>query len=95
MDVLASQARESNLSEAMIANIASNGRNVEDGLIEDEGMENLRIAVKRLSKQQRLCLELRAEGLRYQDIAEVLQIRTSTVGEFLRRAIQHLRKSSQ
>ena len=95
VDVLASQARESNLSEAMIANIASNGRNVEDGLIEDEGMENLRIAVKRLSKQQRLCLELRAEGLRYQDIAEVLQIRTSTVGEFLRRAIQHLRKSSQ
>jgi RNA polymerase sigma-70 factor (ECF subfamily) len=95
MDALASQARESNLSEAMMANIASNGRNVEDGLIEDEGMENLRIAVKRLSKQQRLCLELRAEGLRYQDIAEVLQIRTSTVGEFLRRAIQQLRKCSQ
>jgi RNA polymerase sigma-70 factor, ECF subfamily len=95
MDALASQARESNLSEAMMANIASNGRNVEDGLIEDEGMENLRIAVKRLSKQQRLCLELRAEGLRYQDIAEVLPIRTSTVGEFLRRAIQQLRKCSQ
>jgi RNA polymerase sigma-70 factor (ECF subfamily) len=95
VDALASQARESNLSEAMMANIASNGRNVEDGLIEDEGMENLRIAVKRLSKQQRLCLDLRAEGLRYQDIAEVLQIRTSTVGEFLRRAIQQLRKCSQ
>ena len=95
VDALALQARESDLSEAMMAAIPSNGRNAEDGLIEDEGVENLRIAVGRLSKQQRLCLELRAQGLRYQDIAEVLRIRTSTVGEFLRRAFQQLRKSSR
>jgi RNA polymerase sigma-70 factor (ECF subfamily) len=95
VDALADQARESDLSEAMMASIASNGRSVEDGLIENEGIKYVRTAVHRLSKQQRLCLELRAQGLRYQDIAEVLGIRTSTVGEFLRRAIQQLRKCSR
>jgi DNA-directed RNA polymerase specialized sigma24 family protein len=95
VDALASQARESNLSEAMMTNIASNGRNVEDALIEDDGMEKSPDCRQAAVWQQRLCLELRAESLRYQDIAEVLQIRTSTVGEILRRAIQHLRKCSQ
>lgn len=94
VDSLAQQARESNLSDEMVTTIPSNGHNIEAGLIHAQGMENLRLAVERLSKQQRLCLELRAQGLRYQDIAEVLQIRSSTVGEFLRRAIQQLRKSN-
>jgi RNA polymerase sigma-70 factor (ECF subfamily) len=94
VDTMAQQARESDLSEEMITTIPSNGHNIEAGMIHAEGMENLRLAVAKLSKQQRLCLELRAQGLRYQDIAEVLQIRPSTVGEFLRRAIQQLRKSN-
>ena len=92
VDALGREARESNSLGAVIETEASSNGNAEAGLIRAESLENLRAAVARLSKQQRLCLELRAEGLRYQDIAKVLQIRTSTVGEFLRRAIQQLRK---
>jgi RNA polymerase sigma-70 factor (ECF subfamily) len=91
VDALGYEAREFDLGDMLETAASSNG-NAEAGLIHEQSMENLRAAVARLSKQQRLCLELRAEGLRYQDIAKVLQIRTSTVGEFLRRAIQQLRK---
>jgi DNA-directed RNA polymerase specialized sigma24 family protein len=48
--------------------------------------------MQNLSRQQRLCLELRGQGLQYRQIAEVLQVRTSTVGEFLRRGIKQLRR---
>src|SRR5438874_375722 len=47
-------------------------------------------AMKRLSLQERQCLNLRAEGLRYREIAEILGIATPTVGEFLRRAIKKM-----
>jgi len=44
-----------------------------------------------LSKQQRACLHLRAEGLRYREIAGVLGISTPTVGEFFQRAMKRMR----
>jgi RNA polymerase sigma-70 factor (ECF subfamily) len=53
----------------------------------------LRQALEMLSPQQRQCLFLRCEGLRYREIAEVLEISVGTVSEFLRRAINHLRRS--
>jgi RNA polymerase sigma-70 factor (ECF subfamily) len=53
----------------------------------------LREAIAELSPQQRQVVHLRAEGLRYQEIAETLGIATSTVGEFLRRAMNRLRKA--
>ena len=92
VDALAYEARESGSLGSVLDDVASSNGSAEHVLIVDEGIKNLRAAVAKLSKQQRLCLELRAQGLRYQDIAQVLQIRTSTVGEFLRRAIQQLRK---
>lgn len=50
-------------------------------------------AVEGLSKQQRQCLHLRAEGFRYREIGEVLGIRISTVNEFVKRAVSRLRKA--
>ena len=49
-------------------------------------------AIQRLSEQQRRCLFLRLEGLRYPEIGAALGISTSAVGEFLRRAIARLKK---
>jgi RNA polymerase sigma-70 factor (ECF subfamily) len=92
VDALAYEARESSSLDPVLETVGSSNGSAEEGMILDQGLKKLRAAVATLSKQQRLCLELRAEGLRYQDIAQVLQIRTSTVGEFLRRAIQQLRK---
>jgi RNA polymerase sigma-70 factor (ECF subfamily) len=65
----------------------------EEDAIEGEQMLRLNRAVAGLSEQQRNCLHLRAEGLRYHEIAEAIGISTSTAGEFLRRAVTRLKKA--
>lgn len=70
------------------------GRNPEQGLLERERQLRFHRAMEGLSDQQRRCLHLRLEGLRYPEIAAVLGISASAVGEFLRRAITRLKKVS-
>jgi RNA polymerase sigma-70 factor (ECF subfamily) len=65
----------------------------EQGLIDRERRARLGHAVAALSPQQRQCLHLRTEGFRYREIAAILGISDSSVGEFLRRAIVRLRKA--
>ena len=66
--------------------------NPEQSLLERERLRRFHYGVENLSEQQRRCLHLRLEGLRYPEIAAVLGISASAVGEFLRRAIVRLRK---
>ena len=61
--------------------------------IASERMAKLRLAIENLSPRQRSCLHLRAEGFRYREIAGILGISPSTVGEFLQRAVKQLRKA--
>jgi RNA polymerase sigma-70 factor (ECF subfamily) len=79
------------ISGAVAASLASL-ENTERDLIEKDWLERFYGAMGQLSRQQRLCLELRARGLQYSEIAALLKIRTSTVGEFMRRAIKQLRQ---
>jgi RNA polymerase sigma-70 factor, ECF subfamily len=69
-------------------------RNPEQRAIDEQQTGRLHRAVATLSSQQRQCLYLRAEGFRYQEIAGIMGISDSTVGEFLRRAINRLRKAT-
>jgi RNA polymerase sigma-70 factor, ECF subfamily len=62
----------------------------ERDMLDREKMQRVQGALKTLSPQQRNCLYLRSEGLRYREIAEVMGIRSSTVNEFLRRAIKRI-----
>jgi len=64
----------------------------EKKMIDQERLARLHRAVGGLSRQQQICLYLRAEGFRYREIAKILDISDSTVCEFLRRAIGRLRK---
>src|SRR5436190_13553535 len=66
--------------------------NPEQGLLEREKALRFHRAVGQLSEQQRRCLFLRLEGLRYPEIASALGISASAVGEFLRRSIVRLKK---
>jgi len=68
-------------------------RSTEIGLIEREKLERMHGALRELSPQQRQCLHMRADGLRYQEIADTLGVSISTVSEFLRRALARLRKA--
>jgi RNA polymerase sigma-70 factor (ECF subfamily) len=64
----------------------------ESELIDRERMTRFHSAVEGLSEQQRRCLFLRLEGLRYPEIGSALGISASAVGEFLRRAMVRLKK---
>jgi RNA polymerase sigma-70 factor (ECF subfamily) len=66
------------------------GYNPEQRALKQEEFAQLNQALKRLSGQERECLHLRAEGFRYREIGEILGIATTTVNEFLRRAIKKL-----
>ena len=68
-------------------------RSVELDLIERERMEQLSGAWITLSPQQRQCLHLRAEGLRFREIAGVMGISISSVREFLGRAVAKLQRA--
>jgi RNA polymerase sigma-70 factor (ECF subfamily) len=94
-DTAGCTSREAVLSDALVATLASRDKGAEHALLEREWHEELQAAFQNLSKQQRLCLELRAEGLRYREIAAALGIQTSTVGRFLGRAMTRLRKWSE
>jgi RNA polymerase sigma-70 factor, ECF subfamily len=79
-------------SEALAATVASPELSAEQQLIEKELAAGFRKAISRLSERQRLCLELRAQGFRFSEIAEVQGIRISTAAEFIRRGIVELKK---
>ena len=66
----------------------------ESALIDKQRNVRVTAALEDLSPQQRNCLYLRSEGLRYREIAEVMGISQSTVNEFLRRAIARLAEAA-
>ncbi len=66
----------------------------EKALIDRERRARVADALDTLSPQQRHCLYLRSEGLRYREIAQVIGISPSSVNEFLRRAISRLSEAA-
>ena len=65
----------------------------ESALMDRQRRSALVAAVRDLSPQQRNCLHLRAQGLRYREIAGTIGISTSAVSEFLRRAVTRLKET--
>lgn len=59
-------------------------------LLEKEKFERLQNAIRMLGGIERECLLLRATGLRYREIGEVLGIATSTVADTVDRAVKKL-----
>jgi len=64
--------------------------NPEAVLIEKERMRRMQAAIRRLPRRQQQCLHLRAEGLRYREIAQVLRMGVSSVAESIQRALASL-----
>jgi RNA polymerase sigma-70 factor (ECF subfamily) len=62
----------------------------EQVVLEKEKFRRLGKAIRLLTESERECLLLRASGLRYREIGEVLGISTSTVADTVDRAIKKL-----
>jgi RNA polymerase sigma-70 factor, ECF subfamily len=64
--------------------------NPEDRLISGQTQQLVLEVVQRLPEQDRRCLSLRAEGLRYREIAEVLEISLGAVSLSLARSLARI-----
>jgi RNA polymerase sigma-70 factor (ECF subfamily) len=62
----------------------------EEVVLEKEKFRRLGKAIRLLTESERECLLLRASGLRYREIGEVLGISTSTVADTVDRAVKKL-----
>lgn len=74
-------------AEAMVA---SEEATPERAVLEKEKFRRLGKAIGRLEPAERECLLLRAAGLRYREIGEVLGMPTSTAADTIERAIRKL-----
>jgi RNA polymerase sigma-70 factor (ECF subfamily) len=70
--------------------LADASANPEQRLLQLEKFNRLRVAIARLNPSERQCLHLRTKGLRYREIAEILDLGTSTIAETLYRVIDKL-----
>ena len=66
----------------------------EQRVLDEEQHRKLRHALTSLSIQEKLCLELRAEGLSYREIAGILEMRMPTLVKYLGRIVKKLVKET-
>ncbi|MGD0300747.1 MAG: sigma-70 family RNA polymerase sigma factor [Bryobacteraceae bacterium] len=92
LKIRAKQSTQAPFDAELELKLRSPELNPEQSLLEREHNIRFHQAVQGLSEQQRRCLLLRLEGLRYPEIGSALGISASAVGEFLRRAIARLKK---
>jgi len=71
---------------------SASGDTPEQLLLALERTRRLEAAMSRLPVHQQECLHLRAEGLRYREIAEVLNAAVSTVADWVQQALKTLAK---
>jgi RNA polymerase sigma-70 factor (ECF subfamily) len=65
--------------------------NPEQRLLQKERYNSVRIAMMRLTEVERHVVQLRANGLRYREIAGILEISTTTVADALSRAVEKVK----
>lgn len=94
LKIRAKQGTQAPFDAELELKLRSADLNPEQNLLEREQNIRFHQAVQGLSEQQRRCLLLRLEGLRYPEIGSALGISASAVGEFLRRAIARLKKGA-
>ncbi len=92
LKIRARQSSQAPFDADLESRLSAPEMNPEESLIDREAKLRFHRAIEGLSEQQRRCLFLRLEGLRYPEIGSVLGISASAVGEFLRRAISRLKK---
>jgi RNA polymerase sigma-70 factor, ECF subfamily len=69
------------------------GEGPEQRLLTDERAARVQAAMQALPARQQQCLRLRAEGLRYREIAEVLDVAVSTVADLVHQALAQVRSA--
>jgi RNA polymerase sigma-70 factor (ECF subfamily) len=85
-------SRTQPLADITKADVAAGAESAEAELLAKERIQRLNRALEQLSTAQRDCLILRSQGLKYREIAEILNLSTSTVGENIQRGLDKLKE---
>ena len=93
IDAMRALVRDEPFDPEMEISLASREPNPEQTTMEREKSERIRLALGDLSKQQRYCVHLRAEGLRYREIAGILGTGISAIAESVDRAVKRIREA--
>lgn len=80
------------LLDAAAGQLRATSKSAEDELVAAERLNRLRQALEQLSPAQRECLVLRTQGLKYREIAEILNLSISTVAENTQRGLEKLKE---
>jgi len=75
---------------ARVPEMEDPSQQIEQSLLQREREVQISGLLRGLSAQERRCIELRTEGLRYREIAEILGIRIGTIETNLSRAVKKL-----
>ncbi len=75
--------------------VADPAPNPEDQFAFNQTQKRLLSVVRAMPEQNRWCLYLRAEGLRYREIAEVLDISLGSVSLYLERSLAHIARAAE
>jgi RNA polymerase sigma-70 factor (ECF subfamily) len=75
--------------------VADPAPNPEDQFAFNQTQKRLLSVVRAMPEQSRWCLYLRAEGLRYREIAEVLDISLGSVSLYLERSLAHIARVAE
>jgi RNA polymerase sigma-70 factor (ECF subfamily) len=86
---------ESALDGSIAEYLVDPGANPEQQLVEDRRGQKLRSVMLALPERDRQCLYLRAEGLRYRDIAKILDISLGAVAKSMARAMARLMNADE
>ena len=81
--------------ESATAEPRDTGLNPEEGVIQHQRHQRLLAVVRALPEQDQLCLRLRAEGLRYREIAQTLGISLGSVSNSLTRSLARLARADE
>jgi RNA polymerase sigma-70 factor (ECF subfamily) len=71
------------------------GPNPEDQVVRGQTQQRLQAVVRALPEQDRLCLFLRAEGLRYREIAGILDVSLGAVSISLARSLARIARTAE
>ena len=83
-------------ADAMVEDLAVDpAPSVEDRLLSGQTQQRLLAVVKALPEQDRRCLTLRAEGLRYREIAAILEMSLGAVSLSLARSLARVARSAE
>jgi RNA polymerase sigma-70 factor (ECF subfamily) len=81
---------EATWEAAFAEQVRDDGLNPEQRLAEEQRQRHLQALLRRMPERDRRCIHLRAEGLRYRDIAKTLGVSLGTVAKSVVRALTRL-----